>query len=236
MKKVLIFVFVLILVCVPCFAYDLTDEDRGAMSMLGMTEEEFIEAYHSDEEVTDESEHPTSDLLPYSSFETDFDYYTYLHSVGVMDDNAYYQYCNNLVTEIRDVQNRSSYDSDSGSDMLFSDSNLEVSEANPSILGESPLLLASVPGSGSANNDPTAIGYDYAPDAEEGTLLEVLYALFGKPVTGIHYQWRTSNTNNTYAYSVQEVQYDVAWISQVVLFILVLFCIFKAGGALLCKL
>lgn len=101
----------------------------------------------------------------------------------------------------------------------------------------SPLSLASLeefPSSGSAYSDPTLVLTEYVPDADEGTLLSVLYGLFGKPVRAYHYSYQ-SGSNSYTQYRVVQQNYDAAWCSQVIIFILVLWCVMKVGGALICK-
>lgn len=94
---------------------------------------------------------------------------------------------------------------------------------------------ASVPTSGLSYIQPELINIEYAPDATSGTLLAVLYGLLGKPVTSYTYKVRTSSDYDRIGYVTEQLDYDANWIASVVLLIVVLFCIFKAGGALLCK-
>ena len=101
----------------------------------------------------------------------------------------------------------------------------------------SPVSVASLeefPSSGSAYSDPTLVQTEYVPDADEGTLLSVLYGLFGKPVRAYHYSYQ-SGSNSYTQYRVVQQDCDVAWCSQVIIFILVLWCVMKVGGALICK-
>lgn len=101
---------------------------------------------------------------------------------------------------------------------------------------QSPMLAsASVPTSGLSYVQPELVKIDYAPDATSGTLLAVLYGLLGKPVTAYTYKVRTSYQSDYTGYVTQQLDYDANWLASLVLLIVVLFCIFKAGGALLCK-
>lgn len=101
---------------------------------------------------------------------------------------------------------------------------------------QSPMLAAaSVPLSGLSYVQPELVKIDYAPDATSGTLLAVLYGLLGKPVTAYTYKVRTSYQSDYTGYVTQQVDYDANWLASLALLIVVLFCIFKAGGALLCK-
>lgn len=101
--------------------------------------------------------------------------------------------------------------------------------------GESLKSLSPVPSSGSAYTDPVMIGVEYAEDAEQGSLLEVIYDLLGKPVKSYHYRYQNNQQGNN-VYSVQVVDYDIPWIASFLMLLLVIYCIFKAGGALLSKL
>lgn len=101
---------------------------------------------------------------------------------------------------------------------------------------QSPMLAAaSVPTSGLSYVQPELVKIDYAPDATSGTLLAVLYGLLGKPVTAYTYKVRTSYQSDYTGYVTQQLDYDANWLASLALLIVVLFCIFKAGGALLCK-
>lgn len=107
----------------------------------------------------------------------------------------------------------------------------ESSLSQPSIMA-----VSTVPTNGQSYILPQVVNVEYAPDASSGSLLAVLYGLLGKPVTSYTYKVRTSNSSSGYdGYLVQQLDYDANWIASLVLLIVVLFCIFKAGGALLCK-
>lgn len=97
-------------------------------------------------------------------------------------------------------------------------------------------MAVTVPTSGQSYILPELVEVGYAPDASSGSLLSVLYGLLGKPVVSYTYKVRTSNSSSAYdGYLVQHIEYDAAWIASVVLLIVVLYCIFKAGGAMICK-
>jgi hypothetical protein len=101
---------------------------------------------------------------------------------------------------------------------------------------QSPMLeAASVPTSGLSYIQPELVKIEYAPDATSGTLLAILYGLLGKPVTAYTYKVRTSYQSDYSGYVTQQLDYDANWLASLALLIVVLFCIFKAGGALLCK-
>lgn len=110
-------------------------------------------------------------------------------------------------------------------------SGTESSRSQPSVMA-----LTTVPTSGQSYILPEVVNIEYAPDAPSGSLLAVLYGLLGKPVTAYTYKVRTSRDSSSYeGYLVQQLDYDANWIASLVLLIVVLFCIFKAGGALLCR-
>lgn len=108
----------------------------------------------------------------------------------------------------------------------------------PALSSPAPSIsLASVqefPSNNSAYSDPILVGTEYVPDADSGTLLSVLYGLFGKPVRAYHYSYQ-SGSNSYIQYKVVQQDYDAAWCSQVIIFILVLWSVMKVGGALICK-
>ena len=132
--------------------------------------------------------------------------------------------------------------SDSGS-VLYPDlesyPNLSLS---PDTVGEvagtakSPVLLASnVPTSGQSYIQPEMVSVEYAADASSGSLLSVLYNLLGKPVVSYTYKIQSSYDNSRIGYVTQHLEYDSNWLASFVLLLVVVFCIFKAGGALISK-
>lgn len=101
---------------------------------------------------------------------------------------------------------------------------------------QSPMLAAtSVPTSGLSYVQPELVKIEYAPDASSGSLLAVLYGLLGKPVTAYTYKVRTSYQSDYTGYITQQLDYDANWLASLALLIVFIFCIFKAGGALLCR-
>jgi hypothetical protein len=143
-----------------------------------------------------------------------------------------------LVEDMTDEEyaNRfASSESVSSSDPVSSeDSPVSAVALSPSSSPVSVASLEEFPSSGSAYSDPTLVQTEYVPDADEGTLLSVLYGLFGKPVRAYHYSYQ-SGSNSYTQYRVVQQDYDTAWCSQVIIFILVLWCVMKVGGALICK-
>jgi len=123
-------------------------------------------------------------------------------------------------------------DSESSSNLLLS----------PETVGEvagtskSPVLLAeNVPSSGQSYIQPEMVSVEYAPDAVSGSLLSVLYNLLGKPVVSYTYKIQSSYDNSRVGYVTQHLEYDSNWLASLVLLLVVVFCIFKAGGALISK-
>ena len=114
------------------------------------------------------------------------------------------------------------------------ESSVATPSLSPSYSSASTFSLQEFPSNNSAYSDPVLVRTEYVPDADQGTLLSVLYGLFGKPVRAYHYSYQ-SGSNSYTRYSVVQQDYDVAWCSQVIIFILVLWCVMKVGGALICK-
>lgn len=122
------------------------------------------------------------------------------------------------------------------SESVSSVSSPEVSIGQASSISESPVLMATaVPTSGSSYIQPERVSIEYAPDATEGSLLSVLYGLLGKPVVAYTYKVQTNYNNQTYGYVTEHLDYDSNWVCSLVFLLVVVFCVFKAGGALLSK-
>lgn len=65
----------------------------------------------------------------------------------------------------------------------------------------------------------------------KGIMLSLLGS-YDPPITQLRYQ---SNTSTNYTY-VNDIQPDYPWMCSAAIFAIVLFCVFRMGGALLCKL
>ena len=143
-----------------------------------------------------------------------------------------------LVEDMTDEEYAARFDSPesaSASDSLPSEEPPLVAPALSSPASSVSLAsLQEFPSSSSAYSDPVLVRTEYVPDADSGTLLSVLYGLFGKPVRAYHYSFQ-SGSNSYTLYRVVQQDYDAAWCSQVIIFILVLWCVMKVGGALICK-
>jgi hypothetical protein len=164
------------------------------------------------------------------------DYYGDLAYVDASDEiRAEYA----LVEGLTDEEYASRFDtSESGSssdDLLEAESPLEASSASASESSIAVMAVEEFPSNNTAYTDPVLVRTEYVPDADEGTLLSVLYDLFGKPVRAYHYSYQGNYQNSYTQYKVVEQDYDVAWCSQVIIFILVLWCTLKIGGGLICK-
>lgn len=64
----------------------------------------------------------------------------------------------------------------------------------------------------------------------KGILLN-LFGSYDPPVTQLRYQ---ANSNSNYTY-VNDIQPDYPWLCSAAIFAIVLFCVFRLGGALLCR-
>ncbi len=72
------------------------------------------------------------------------------------------------------------------------------------------------------------------PISSSSGLKGILLSMFGPydpPITQLRYQ---ANSTNSYTY-VNDIQPDYPWLASAVIFVVVLYCIFKMGGALLCR-
>lgn len=189
-----------------------------------------------------------------SDFSSELEYYSYLNEHGYLSENDlsfYKSYLASLETggtelDLKGVPTEVEKDNNQISDISETvkvQAELpQISDISESdgldLLDSSPLNLMSlspVPSSGNAQSDPQILSIVYAPDAQSGSFLDVLYSFFGKPVSDVHYRWITNNTSGSYAYSVQHYDYDVNWLCSVAFFALLLFCILKAFGGLLCR-
>lgn len=144
-----------------------------------------------------------------------------------------------LVEGLTDEEYASRFDSpeseSSTDDISKEESTLETPSLLASASEVSLLSVQEFPSNNTAYTDPVLVKTEYVPDADEGTLLSVIYDLFGKPVRAYHYSYQGNYQNSYTQYKVVEQDYDVAWCSQVIIFILVLWCVLKVGGALICK-
>lgn len=228
--SVFLCVFLLVCLCVPVFAvnmirleyqdwiwfYDLVDNSENYDLWFGMY------SYGGDQSI-----------LPIDVSE---DEYNARKQVDIVND------IESEVPSESDTSESVNDSSDSGS-VLYpdseSDSNFSLSsETAGTVAGtsKSPVLLAeNVPTSGQSYIQPEMVSVEYAPDASTGSLLSVLYNLLGKPIVSYTYKIQSSYDNSRVGYVTQHLEYDSNWLASLVLLLVVVFCIFKAGGALISK-
>lgn len=228
--SVFLCVFLLVCLCVPAFAvnmirleyqnwiwfYDLVDNSENYDLWFGMY------SYGGDQSI-----------LPIDVSE---DEYNARKQIDIVND---------IESEAPSESDTSESDNDffdSGS-VLYpdseSDSNFSLSpETAGTVAGtsKSPVLLAeNVPTSGQSYIQPELVSVEFAPDASTGSLLSVLYNLLGKPIVSYTYKIQSSYDNSRVGYVTQHLEYDSNWLASLVLLLVVVFCIFKAGGALISK-
>lgn len=228
--SVFLCVFLLVCLCVPVFAvnmirleyqdwiwfYDLVDNPENYDLWFGMY------SYGGDQSI-----------LPIDVSE---DEYNARQQVEIVNDTE------SEAPSESDTSESDNDSSDSGS--VFypdseSDSNFSLSpETVGTVAGttKSPVLLAeNVPTSGQSYIQPEMVSVEYAPDASSGSLLSVLYNLLGKPIVSYTYKIQSSYDNSRVGYVTQHLEYDSNWLASLFLLLVVVFCIFKAGGALISK-
>ena len=145
-----------------------------------------------------------------------------------------------LVEGMTDEEYASRFDSNgsvsASDDISQEESSVAADSVSSSESSIAVMALEEFPSNNTAYTDPVLTQTEYVADAQDGTLLAVLYDLFGKPVRAYHYSYQTGySSNSNMNYKVVEQDVDVAWCSQVIIFILVLWCVMKVGGALICK-
>lgn len=228
--SVFLCVFLLVCLCVPAFAvnmirleyqdwiwfYDLVDNTENYDLWFGMY------SYGGDQSI-----------LPIDVSE---DEYNARKQVDIVNDTE---------SEAPSESDTSESDNDSfdSGRVLYpdseSDSNFSLSsETAGTVAGtsKSPVLLAeNVPTSGQSYIPPEMVSVEYAPDASSGSLLSVLYNLLGKPVVSYTYKIQSSYDNSRVGYVTQHLEYDSNWLASLFLLLVVVFCIFRAGGALISK-
>lgn len=160
-------------------------------------------------------------------------YDEYLSIIGAeQSQESYDYYVANDFAEKSDIDVRNSLGVGLSSPASF-DTSGDV-QVSPSPVGSGSVSLQNIPSSGSSYSDPVLVGIEYS-EAEDGTLLDILYSLFGRPVRAYHYRYQSSSTQGYTYYTVETLDYDVHWCASVVVFLLVLWSIFKLGGVLLSK-
>lgn len=228
--SVFLCVFLLVCLCVPAFAmnmirleyqdwiwfYDLVDNTENYDLWFGMY------SYGGDQSI-----------LPIDVSEDEYNARKQIDIVNDTESEAPSEY---------DTSESDNDSSDSGR-VLYpgseSDSNFSLSPKTAGTVAgtsKSPVLLAeNVPTSGQSYIQPEMVFVGYAPDASSGSLLSVLYNLLGKPIVSYTYKIQSSYDNSRVGYVTQHLEYDSNWLASLFLLLVVVFCIFKAGGALISK-
>ena len=219
MRKFLIILFTVFLLCISVFA-----------GTIRLTYEEWIEFYN----------------LP--DLQENLELYQGINS-GIVTDSPYtlditedvyddFKISHSTAPSATDYLDGSSEPLDSVSDSTVSDSPLQPSYSQPLTVQNSDVSLASlqpVPTTGTSYTKPVVVEVTYAPDADSGTLTSALYSLIGKPVVSRTWQVKTGYNNDYNSYVTEQQDFDLGWCASLLLLLVVLWSIFKAGGALLSK-
>lgn len=228
--SVFLCVFLLVCLCVPAFAvnmirleyqdwiwfYDLVDNTENYDLWFGMY------SYGGDQSI-----------LPIDVSEDEYNARKQVDIVNDTESETPFQSdTDESVDDSADSDSVVPVDSESDADIpVSSEAVRAVASAS-----ESPVLLAAnVPTSGQSYIQPEMVFVEYAPDASSGSLLSVLYNLLGKPIVSYTYKIQSSYDNSRVGYVTQHLEYDSNWLASLFLLLVVVFCIFKAGGALISK-
>lgn len=228
--SVFLCVFLLVCLCVPAFAvnmtrleyhdwiwfYDLVDNSANYELWFGMY------SYGGDQSI-----------LPIDVSE---DEYNARKQIDIVNDIESEAPSESVTSEL----DNDSFDSGS---VIYPDSEFDSdfslspeSAGQDACTSQSSVLLAdNVPSSGQSYIQPEMVSVEYAPDASSGSLLSVLYNLLGKPIVSYTYKIQSSYDNSRVGYVTQHLGYDSNWLASLSLLLVVVFCIFKAGGALISK-
>ena len=219
MRKFLIVLFSVFLLCISVFA-----------GTIRLSYEEWIEFYN----------------LP--DLQENLELYQGINS-GVVTDSPYtldiaedvyddFKVSKSTAPSATDYLDGSSEPLDVVSDNQISDSSVQPTNSQPLTVQNSDVSLASlqpVPTTGTSYVKPVVVEITYAPDADPGTLTSALYSLIGKPVVSRTWQVKTGYNNDYVSYVTEQQDFDLGWCASLLLLIVVLWSIFKAGGALLSK-
>lgn len=219
MRKILIILFVAVLLCISVFA-----------GKIRLSYEEWIDFYN----------------LP--DLQENLELYQGINS-GIVTDSPYildiaedvyddFKVSNSTAPSATDYLDGSSEPLDTVSDSTVSDSPVQPTNSQPVAVQASDVSLASlqpVPTSGSSYTKPVVVEVTYAPDADSGTLTSALYSLIGKPIVSRTWQVKTGYNNDYVSYVTEQQDFDLGWCASLLLLLVVLWSIFKAGGALLSK-
>lgn len=219
MRKFLIVLFVAVLLCISVFA-----------GTIRLSYDEWIEFYN----------------LP--DLQENLELYQGINS-GIVTDSPYildiaedvyddFKVSKSTAPSAIDYLDGSSQPLDVVSDSAISDSIVQPARSQSAAVQASDVSLASVqpvPTTGSSYTKPVVVEVTYAPDADSGTLTSALYSLIGKPIVSRTWQVKTGYNNDYVSYVTEQQDFDLGWCASLLLLLVVLWSIFKAGGALLSK-
>lgn len=219
MRKILIILFVAVLLCISVFA-----------GTIRLSYEEWIEFYN----------------LP--DLQENLELYQGINS-GIVTDSPYtldiaedvyddFKVSESTAPSASDYLVGSAESLDVVSDSTVSDSPLQSANSQPLTVQNSDVALVSlqpVPSTGTSYVKPVVVEVTYAPDADSGTLTSALYSLIGKPIVSRTWQVKTGYNNDYVGYITEQQDFDLGWCASLLLLLVVLWSIFKAGGALLSK-
>lgn len=219
MRKFLIILFVAFILCISVFA-----------GTIRLTYEEWIEFYNLPDlqENLELYQGINSGIVTDSPYKLDI-------AEDVYDD---FKVSNSTAPSATDYLDGSSEPVDIVSDNSISDSSVQPSRSQPLSVQSSDVSLASlqpVPTTGTSYTKPVVVEVTYAPDADSGTLTSALYSLIGKPIVSRTWQVKTGYNNDYVSYVTEQQDFDLGWCASLLLLLVVLWSIFKAGGALLSK-
>lgn len=219
MRKFLIILFVAFILCISVFA-----------GTIRLTYEEWIEFYNLPDlqENLELYQGINSGIVTDSPYKLDI-------AEDVYDD---FKVSNSTAPSATDYLDGSSEPLDIVSDNSIGDSSVQPSNSKPLAVQASDVSLASlqpVPTTGTSYTKPVVVEVTYAPDADSGTLTSALYSLIGKPIVSRTWQVKTGYNNDYVSYVTEQQDFDLGWCASLLLLLVVLWSIFKAGGALLSK-
>lgn len=219
MRKFLLILFVAFILCISVFA-----------GTIRLSYEEWIEFYNLPDlqENLELYQGINSGIVTDSPYKLDL-------AEDVYDD---FKVSKSPAPSATDYLDGSSQPLDDVSDSSVSDSSVQPSYSQPPAVQDSSVSLASlqpVPSSGTSYVKPVVVEVTYAPDPDAGTLTSALYSLIGKPIVSRTWQVKTGYNNDYVGYITEQQDFDLGWCASLLLLLVVLWSIFKAGGALLSK-
>ena len=219
MRKVFIVFIVAIILCVSVFA-----------GTIRLTYDEWLEFYN----------------LP--DLQENLELYQGINS-GIVTDSPYgldiaedvyddFKVSNSTAPSANDYLDGSSEPLDSVADSTSDSEVVQSTDSESSAVQASDVALYDlqpIPTSGQSYVQPSVVAVTYAPDADEGTLTAALYSLIGKPIVSRTWQVQTNYSDSRTGYITEQQDFDLGWCASLLLLIVVIWSIFKAGGVLLSK-